>query len=677
MINEAGSWLIVGLPLASFLIIGLVIRPFFNRYADWAGYLTIASIAGSLGLSIWAFASVADAGGNLVFEAHEWLSFPDLMLPFGILMDSLTVVMLLTVTGVSLLVQIYSLGYMKGDPGYARYFAYMSLFTASMLGLVVSRGVVQIYVFWELVGLSSYLLIGFWYMRPAAAAAAKKAFLMTRFGDFAFLLAILYLFTLGDNLLDLPHLYEAVHLGMIGGAAATWIALGIFAGAVGKSAQFPLHTWLPDAMEGPSPVSALVHSATMVAAGVFLVGRFFPLFELTSPVMNTVALVGGFTALFAASMALVATDIKRVFAFSTISQLGYMFLALGTGAYVAAFFHLFVHAWFKTLLFMSAGSAHHASGTFDMRYMGGLRKVMPWTYAATVIGGLSLVGIFPFAGCWSKDEILLGALDADSTVGVIVLVLGLTAVVMTGFYMFRVIFMVYHGKFRGGIDKENEDLRAAGQEIDEAHAHGRVHLAESPWLMVLPISILALAALVSGFLTNPVESYGIVDKHSFGEFVTENVAVFPYGSGESLEHPSVLAEEAGAGPDFNFPLAIASSALALSGIALAFAMYQAKVISPSRMAARFRPVYKLLINKYYMDELYETIIVRKLFYERFARFTASFDRSWVDGVNVQVASWSQRFGTVLSFIQDGQLQTYGAVASAGVVIALAVFLFWV
>ena len=674
MINEAASWLIVGLPLASFVIIGIVIRPFFNRYANWAGYLTVVSIAGSLGLSIWAFASVADAGGNVVMnggEPREWLSFPGLVLPFGILMDSLTVVMLLTVSGVSLLVQIYGLGYMKGDPGYSRYFAFMSLFTASMLGLVISRGVVQIYVFWELVGLSSYLLIGFWYTRPAAAAAAKKAFLMTRFGDFAFLLAILYLFTLGTdetNLLDVPTLY--VNVGLLGGAAATWVALGIFAGAVGKSAQFPLHTWLPDAMEGPTPVSALVHSATMVAAGVFLVGRFFPLFESTSSVMTTVALAGGFTAVFAASMALVANDIKRVFAFSTVSQLGYMFLALGTGAYVAAFFHLFVHAWFKTLLFMSAGSVHHASGTFDLRYMGGLRKVLPWTYAATIMGGLSLAGIFPFSGFWSKDEILLGALDADSTVGMIVLVLGLTAVVMTGFYMFRVIFMTYHGVFRGGIDKENEDLRAAGQEIDEAHAHGHVHLAESPWQMVLPISILALAALVAGFLTNPVESYGIVDKHSFGEFVTENERVF-------VDHDAVI--EAGAEPEFNFPLAFASTALALSGIALAFAMYQVKFrfLSPSRMAVRFRLVYKLLINKYYMDELYETIIVRRLFYERFARFTASFDKSWVDGVNVQIGSWSQRLGKALGFVQDGQLQTYGAVASAGLVVALAVFLFWV
>jgi len=667
VINEAGSWLIIGFPLASFVIIGAVIRPFFNRYAIVAGYLTILAVAISLGLSIFAFISVADAGGNIPFESREWLSFPGLVIPFGIMMDSLTVLMLITVAGVSLLVQVYGLGYMKGDKGYAKYFAFMSLFTASMLGLVLSRGVIQLYAFWELVGLSSYLLIGFWYTRPAAAAAAKKAFLMTRLGDFAFLLAILYIFTLGDDLLDIPHLYEAAQIGAIGATAATWAALGIFAGAVGKSAQFPLNTWLPDAMEGPTPVSALVHSATMVAAGVFLVGRFFPLFELSNEAMNTVALVGGFTAVFAASMGLVANDIKRVFAFSTISQLGYMFFAIGIGAYVAAFFHLFVHAWFKTLLFMSAGSVNHASGTFDMRYMGGLRKVMPFTYATTVIGGLSLAGIFPFAGFWSKDEIFAHAAEVDSPVGWIVLILGLTAAFMTAFYMFRVIFMTYHGKFRGGVDKENEDLRAAGEEIDEAHATARVHLAESPWTMVMPLLILAVAAVLAGYLTNPTAGYGIVDQHSFGEFMTENHQVF-----ETHE----AAVHAGAEPKFNYGIAFLSTLVALSGIALAYAMYQAKLISPANLTARFKPVHRILINKYYMDELYEDIIVRNIFYNRFAKRLASFDITILDGVNVQLASWTRRFSGVLGFIQDGQLQTYGAVASAGAVVAIVIFLFW-
>ncbi len=667
MINEAGAWLIIGFPLISFLIAGGVIRPFFNQYSIVAGYLTILSVAASLVLSVFAFISVGKEGGNVPFDSHSWLSFPGLEIPFGILLDPLTAVMLITVAGVSLLVQIYSFGYMQGDKGFAKYYAFMSLFTASMLGLVLSSGVIQLYAFWELVGLSSYLLIGFWYTRPAAAAAAKKAFLMTRFGDFAFLLGILYLFAQGDDLLDIPHLYEAVAMGAIGATAATWIALGIFAGAVGKSAQFPLNTWLPDAMEGPTPVSALVHSATMVAAGVFLVGRFFPLFELSNEAMNTVALIGGFTAVFAASMALVANDIKRVFAFSTVSQLGYMFFAIGIGAYVAAFFHLFVHAWFKTLLFMSAGSVNHASGTFDMRYMGGLRKVMPITYATSLIGGLSLAGIFPFAGFWSKDEIFAHAFEVDTLVGWIVLVMGLVAAFMTAFYMFRVIFMVYHGKFRGGVDKENEDLRAAGEEIDEAHSTARVHLAESPWTMAFPLIILAVAAILAGYLTNPTAGYGIVDSHSFGNFVTENHDVFETES--AIEH-------AGAAPKFNYGIAILSTLVALSGIALAFAMYQAKVISPANLTARFKPIHRILINKYYMDELYEDIIVRNIFYNRFAKRLASFDITIVDGVNVQIASWTRRFSGVLGFMQDGQLQTYGAVASAGGVVAVLVFLFW-
>ena len=289
------------------------------------------------------------------------------------------------------MVQVYSLGYMRGDPGYSRYFAIMSLFTASMIGLVISSNIVQLYVFWELVGVCSYLLIGFWFHRPAAVAAAKKAFLVTRIGDFGFLLAILYLFlnrgafqAQSLDPLAIKDIYQAIPLvqdgtlAALGGMGLTWLALGIFAGAMGKSAQFPLHVWLPDAMEGPTPVSALIHAATMVAAGVFLVARFFPVFDASSDAMQTVALVGAFTAIFAATMGLATNDIKRVLAYSTVSQLGFMIAALGIGAYGAAIFHLFNHAFFKALLFMGAGSVNHATGTFDMRYMGGLRKAMPW-----------------------------------------------------------------------------------------------------------------------------------------------------------------------------------------------------------------------------------------------------------------------------------------------------------
>ena len=301
----------------------------------------------------------------------------------------------------------------------------MALFTASMLGLTLASNIVQLYFFWELVGISSYLLIGFWHDRPAAAAAAKKAFIITRIGDVGFLIAIIYLFVQGDefaaagmNSLHIPHILEAAAVSGIGFGVYSLplVALGIFAGAAGKSGQFPLHTWLPDAMEGPTPVSALIHAATMVAAGVFLVARFYPLFEASREVMTVVALVGAFTAFMAATMGLVMNDIKRVMAYSTISQLGYMMAALGVGAFPAALFHLFTHAFFKALLFLGAGSVNHAAGTFNMRYMGGLARQMPWTYAATLVGALSLVGVVPFAGFWSKDEIIAGASLAGNVI---------------------------------------------------------------------------------------------------------------------------------------------------------------------------------------------------------------------------------------------------------------------
>ena len=461
MISEPAVWLILFLPLASFLIIGFILRPFFNHLSKLAGYITILAVGGALILSAWAWSSVVSNGGQIELASHSWMKVGNFDFVIGILLDPLTAIMLVVVSGISLLVQVYSVGYMKGDPGYARYYAYMSLFTASMLGLVLANNIIQMFVFWELVGLGSYLLIGFWFDRPTAAAAAKKAFIVTRLGDFGFLLAILYLFfnsgsfeAQGLNPLVVTDIYQAIDLNLIATGVATWIAIGIFAGAVGKSAQFPLHTWLPDAMEGPTPVSALIHAATMVAAGVFLVARFFPLFLMSEVAMNTVAIIGGVTAIFAASMGLVANDIKRVLAYSTISQLGYMMLALGVGAYGPALFHLFTHAFFKALLFLGSGSVNHATGTFDMRYMGGLRKVMPWTYVTFLIGGLSLAGIFPLAGFWSKDEILAHAFGNSEPISQLVFWLALITVFMTAFYMFRVLFMTFEGEYKGGADAD-------------------------------------------------------------------------------------------------------------------------------------------------------------------------------------------------------------------------------
>ena len=647
MINELGIWLVFLLPLGCFALIALVVRPFFNRDPSIAGYLVVLSIGASFALSIMALISVIDDPEALAFEPHKWFEVGSVVVNVTAFVDPLTAIMLVVVTGVSLMVQVYSIGYMHGDPGYARYFAYMALFTASMVGLVLAGNIVQMYVFWELVGLCSYLLIGFWYHKPAAAAAAKKAFIITRIGDFGLLLAILYLVfnvdvfaSQGLNPLEISDIHKAVAIpGLLASGVVTWIAIGIFTGAVGKSGQFPLHTWLPDAMEGPTPVSALIHAATMVTAGVFLVARFFPLFESSETAMTLVAVVGGFTAVFAASMALVANDIKRVLAYSTVSQLGYMMLALGVGAYGPAVFHLFTHAFFKALLFLGSGSVNHATGTFDMRYMGGLRVSMPWTYVTFLIGALSLAGIFPLAGFWSKDEILLGAFHSSGAVGQLVFWLALAAVFMTAFYMFRALFMTFGGEFRGGSDAD-----------PEADAHGEIHLGEPPAVMVLPLVVLGIAAVVAGFLVNPIVDIGIVPAHWLSHFLHAKT-----------EDPSIA-------------IALGSTLVALAGIALAYLMYSARKLTPEQVGSRAGPAYNLLLRKYYFDELYETLLTGRVFYGSVAKSLDWVDKSIVDGAVRMIGSLGRNVGRAMAHVQTGQLQGYGIVVSMGVIAIFAVVL---
>lgn len=664
MITEGLAWLIIALPIISLLVNGVLVRAFIGSESKYAGYITVAAVGGSFVLSLMTLATVM-SDGPLELEAHDWIAIGGLNLTFGLMVDQLTAIMLIVVTGVSLLVQIYGQGYMHGDKSYTRYFAYMSLFTASMLGVVLSRNIIQIFVFWELVGVSSYLLIGFWMDRPTAAAAAKKAFLMTRFGDFGFLLAILYLYSKSPAYMDIGTLYHAIEAHEIAVGVATLAALGLFAGAVGKSAQFPLHSWLPDAMEGPTSVSALIHSATMVAAGVFLVARFFPLFEY-SDAMTLVALIGGVTAVFAATMGLVANDIKRVLAYSTISQLGYMMLALGVGAYAPAIFHLFTHSFFKAALFLGAGSVHHASGTFNMKYMGGLKKHMPLTYWGMVIASLSLAGLFPFSGFWSKDEILGHAAEVGTNTGNIVLALGLVAALMTAFYMFRAIFLTFHGEWKGGGEQEIADAEAAGEPEPVGSSHS--HFAESPWLMVGPVLVLAVLAIGIGFLSNPTVEVGPINKHAFAHFMTvENHDVFP-------DHEA--AEHAGAAPEFNFVVAGISSVLAVAGIGLAYLMYMKGTISPSAMGARFRPLHKLMFRKYYFDELYEDQIVRKGFYKYVADALRWFDEHWIDNANVYLSNWVARIGKSGALVQNGQTQTYAVGMVIGIVAVAAGFLLW-
>ena len=676
MFSEPLAWLIIALPVAAFLLNGTVVRAFLGPQSLVSGWITIAAVAGSFVLSVFALASVA-SDGAAIHEQRDWLDVVGLHLTFGIMLDQLTAIMLVVVSGVSLLVQFYSQQYMHGDKSYTRYYSFMALFTAAMLGLVSSRNVVQLFVYWELVGISSYLLIGFWMERPSAAAAAKKAFLMTRFGDFGFLLAILYLFSVNAAYLDIPTLYEAVGAGAIAASVATWIALGLFMGAVGKSAQFPLHSWLPDAMEGPTSVSALIHSATMVTAGVFLVARFFPLFE-ASNAMDLVALTGAFTAVFAASMALVANDIKRVLAYSTISQLGYMMLALGIGAYAPALLHLFTHAFFKAGLFLGAGSVHHASGTFNMRFMGGLRANMKWTYWTMVIGSLSLAGMFPLSGFWSKDEILATAFERDSGIGWVVLIAGLAAAFMTAFYMFRAIFMTFHGEYKGGAEAEAELARQNNE--PEPVGLGHTHRHESPWVMVAPLVVLAALAIGVGYLVSPLSDTGPINKHAFATFVTErNENVFSVehagdeGAGAEENHlPDAI--HAGAEPEFNIPIAVISTVMAAGGIFLAYSMYLTGSVSPAAMG--FSTTYSVLFHRYYIDELYEDRIVVRGFYNRLARGFAWFDIAWIDNLNVQLSKLTSNVGRGLANVQNGQTQAYAAVMAIGFVIVLFAFLAW-
>jgi NADH-quinone oxidoreductase subunit L len=657
MLPESVLWAIFLLPLFSLLFISLILRPFFNNHPRLSGYTIIACLAAALGLSIWVLKSSAQFP---IQSTVEWAVVGNFKISLGFVADNLTAIMLIVVSGVSLVVQIYSQGYMKGDSGYHRYFAFMSLFTMSMLGLVMASNLLLVYVFWEGVGLGSYLLIGFWFHRPSAAAAAKKAFIVTRFGDFGFLIGILILyFTYGT--FNIAELNQMAMVGALGGTAFTLAMLGVFSGAVGKSAQFPLHTWLPDAMEGPTPVSSLIHAATMVAAGVYLVARTLPMFSSSVTAITTVAFIGGFTAIFAASMGLVMNDIKRVLAYSTISQLGYMMLGLGIigigishgglgvragqAAFEAAIllgvsvgiFHLFNHAFFKCLLFLGAGSVNHAAGTFDMRLMGGLRKYMPWTFATFLIGSLSLAGIWPLAGFWSKDEIVHVAWEHEPAL----FWLAIITVFMTAFYMFRAVFLTFGGEYRGG------EAGHGGHSSQSSHgaseSHSKPH--ESPLVMLFPMVILAIFAIGSGWMF-----WGV------NKFL----------GGESVGFISILDPR-------ESPLPLISLAVALSGIFLAYAIYSKKWISADRIGQVFAPIYTVLSRKYFMDELYEQVLVVRVLVNGLFYRIQQFDTYVVDGIVNGLGKITVRASGVLRRTQTGQLQSYGLAIVIGVVIIMAVF----
>jgi NADH-quinone oxidoreductase subunit L len=572
-----------------------------------------------------------------------WMASGNFRVDVTLLFDPLSAVMCLVVTFVGSLIHVYSTGYMHGDGGYRRYFVNLNLFTFAMLILVLAESFLLLFVGWEGVGLCSYLLIGHWYERHTAANAARKAFVVNRIGDFGFLLAMLLLATqLGS--LHFGEVFErAPRLLAAGGGVATAAALLLFLGAAGKSAQLPLHVWLPDAMEGPTPVSALIHAATMVTAGVYMVARCHVLFELAPAALAVVAAIGAATALFAATIGLAQNDIKRVLAYSTVSQLGYMFLALGVGAYAAGIFHLTTHAFFKALLFLGAGSVIHAlAGEQDLRRMGGLKASLPWTHAVMLVGCLAIAGIPPLAGFFSKDAILSASFFAGRPVlyGIGLLTAGLTA-----FYMFRLYYLAFHG-------------------AERMAPEARHHLHESPRSMVAPLVVLAAGSAVAGFLSVPLVPEGDRLGSFLGPVLGDGASLADFGVSPGAAHA--------AHPPLGIELALvaASVAAAALGIAVAHRLYVAAPGAAEALARRAAAAYRTLLNKYYVDEIYAVLVVRPL--ERLAGwFWRIFDVRVIDGLVDGTGGAIAAAGAILRLFQNGYVGTYAFFFVIGVLFLLA------
>ncbi|HEU4503868.1 MAG TPA: NADH-quinone oxidoreductase subunit L [Nitrospira sp.] len=619
------------LPLASFLILGI----FGHWIRDKAHLVAVPAVILSFVISLAAFIDVA-GGHHSTFRLYTWLTSGTLDIHLGLMIDRLTAVMLLLVTAVSALVHIYTIGYMQGDPGYARFFSYIALFTFSMLMLVLADNFLQLFVFWEAVGLCSYLLIGHWYERPSAATAATKAFVVNRVGDFGFLLGLLLVFTT-FNSLDYATVFANVGreagqvmnvLEPVGGtlevSALTVICLLLFVGAVGKSAQVPLHVWLPDAMEGPTPISALIHAATMVTAGVFMVARLAPLYDASPAAMSVVAVVGALTMVVGATIALTQTDIKRVVAYSTMSQLGYMMMGCGLGAYAAGMYHLLTHGAFKALLFLGCGSViialHHEQ---DMRRMGGLKDRLPITYWTFVIGSLALAG-FPFtAGFFSKDEILVSAWAAGP-LGQILAVFGLFTALLTAFYSFRLVFVTFWGPSH--VDKHHD-----------AHVH------EPSPTMTVPLLILAVMSIAAGYFGIP-------------EFLSP---VFEHeGSAHDSEGTMIM---------------LLATAMGILGIAGAYYAYVLHPSVPDHWAQQWRTAYEWSLHKWYVDEAYDRSIVRPTFTAA-AELWSRIDVAIIDGAVNGIARAIAWGGWLLRLVQSGQTQHYALGMALGAVAILTMFL---
>ncbi len=655
------AWLIPVLPLVGALITGLGLITYntkINQLRKPVALLLISCLGASAVLSYSVLIEQLK-GAPPLEHLFIWASAGNFVLPMGYIIDPLGAVMLALVTTIALLVMIYSHGYMNHDQSYVRFFTYLALFSSSMLGLIVSPNLLEIYVFWELVGMCSYLLVGFWYDREGAAHAAQKAFVVNRVGDFGLLLGILGLFWATGSF-DFESIANGLSQAIASGAVPGWagfvLCLLVFMGPMAKSAQFPLHVWLPDAMEGPTPISALIHAATMVAAGVFLVARLEPLYSQFPNVGLVIAIVGTITCFLGASIALTQMDLKKGLAYSTVSQLGYMMLAMGCGAPIAGMFHLVTHAFFKAMLFLGSGSVIHSMEEVvghqpilaqDMRLMGGLRQKMPITAITFLIGCIAISGIPPLAGFWSKDEILGEAFNTFPVLWCI----GFITAGMTAFYMFRLYFLTFEGDFRGHNKKIQEYLLSEANEVIDEEAHltpGEVH--ESSRSMTIPLAILAIPSVLIGLLGTPWNSRfaSLLDPKE----AIEMTKVFTWG--EFL------------------PLAIASVAISTLGITLAFlSYYSGRVKIGELISNRFPAINKFLINKWYLDAINEKIFVKGS--RKLAKEVLEVDAKVVDGVVNLTGLLTLGSGEGLKYFETGRAQFYALIVFGGVIGLVALF----
>jgi NADH-quinone oxidoreductase subunit L len=639
------------LPLA-----GAAINGFFGRQLSKKAIsaVALAFCGAAFFMAVVIAANFSTASAPYSFPLAHWLRAGTFQVDFSFYLDQLSLVMLLVVTGVGFLIHIYSVGYMWDDDGYYRFMAYLNLFMFFMLTLVLAKNYLVMFIGWEGVGLASYLLIGFWFTKDSAAAAGKKAFIVNRIGDFGFLIA-LFLMIKHFGSLDFTKVFSQVSTWpteTAGVGTLTAIGLLLMVGAAGKSAQIPLYVWLPDAMEGPTPVSALIHAATMVTAGVYMVARSHVIFDRAPMALTVVAIIGTLTALFAATIGIAQTDIKKVLAYSTVSQLGYMFMACGVGAFSAGIFHLMTHAFFKGLLFLAAGSViHGVGGEQDMRKMGGLRLYMPWTFATMGIATLAIAGIPPLAGFWSKDEILWQAFGASWVYWLI----GVITAFITSFYMFRLMYMTFGGEYRGAAVQEAHGHDDRHRD-DHGHGHGEPH--ESPWVMLGPLVVLAVLSLVGGFV-----GYG----NRFEHFLAP---VFQAASAEVAQPSPEAADRT-----LEYLLMGVSISVAGLGWLLAYLLYSRRPQLPARIAASFGGLYQAVVHKYYIDELYAVLFVKPLIDGSTAVLWHGVDQGVIDAAVNDSADAARHVSDNLRHMQSGNLRSYAGWVAAGGAVAIA-YMVW-